>query len=203
MGLPWDTHESLAALIAFACELDPDVVEFFYPYPFPGTTLQRQCVELGLLAPGEIPKQSYAYPALRDDDARAKTSSRPIGRRRLRAFYVRPRKIVRTLLGLDRRASSPITYASGGLQLRQPRDPAQHVAEKGRSTSLAQLAPSEAATAEPARNHASCARPNEVIEREGLASAVSVDDAADDRLPERQAGESRAGSRGRPPGSRS
>src|SRR5262249_60053215 len=39
MGLPWDTRASIEALIAFACELDPDIVEFFYPYPFPGTRL--------------------------------------------------------------------------------------------------------------------------------------------------------------------
>jgi len=64
MGLPWDTRASIESLIAFACELDPDIVEFFYPYPFPGTLFQRQCIELGLLAPGEIPKQSYAYPAI-------------------------------------------------------------------------------------------------------------------------------------------
>ena len=29
MGLPWDTQESIEALIAFARELDPDIVEFF------------------------------------------------------------------------------------------------------------------------------------------------------------------------------
>ena len=123
MGLPWDTHESIAALIAFACELDPDVVEFFYPYPFPGTALQRQCVELGLLAPGEIPKQSYAYPAFatttlsKDELAAYRTAA-------LRAFYVRPRKIARTLLA----ARSPRELGNylrvGWAQLRQLRAPA-------------------------------------------------------------------------------
>jgi radical SAM superfamily enzyme YgiQ (UPF0313 family) len=124
MGLPWDTRESLEALIAFACDLDPDIVEFFYPYPFPGTPLQRQCVELGLLAPGDIPRQSYSQPAF----ATATLSKRELVSYRtaaLRAFYVRPRKIARTLLT----ARSPRELRNylrvGWSQLRQLRDRAE------------------------------------------------------------------------------
>jgi anaerobic magnesium-protoporphyrin IX monomethyl ester cyclase len=123
MGLPWDTGASIEALIAFACELDPDVVEFFYPYPFPGTALQRQCVELGLLAPGEIPKDSYAYPAF----ATATLSKRELAAYRtaaLRAFYVRPRKIARTLLGTRSPTQLRNYLRIGWAQLRQLRAPA-------------------------------------------------------------------------------
>src|SRR6185369_2391962 len=123
MGLPWDTHESITRLIAFACELDPDIVEFFYPYPFPGTPLQRQCVELGLLRPGEIPKQSYAFPAIatttlgKDELAAYRTAA-------LRAFYVRPRKIARTLLGTRSPRELRNYLRVGWSQLRQLRDSA-------------------------------------------------------------------------------
>lgn len=123
MGLPWDTHESLTAQIAFALALDPDIVEFFYPYPFPGTPLQRQCVELGLLAPGEIPKESYAYPAVatetltREQLAAYRSAA-------LRSFYLRPRKIARTLLG-TRSLGEFRNYVRAGLsQLRQLRETA-------------------------------------------------------------------------------
>ncbi len=122
MGLPWDTRESLEALIAFACELDPDIVEFFYPYPFPGTPLQRQCIELGLLAPGEIPKQSYAYPAVatttlgKEELAAYRTAA-------LKAFYVRPRKIVRTLLSTRSPRELGNYLRVGWAQLRQLRAP--------------------------------------------------------------------------------
>jgi radical SAM superfamily enzyme YgiQ (UPF0313 family) len=123
MGFPWDTRESIEALIAFACELDPDVAEFFYPYPFPGTPLQRQCLELGLLAPGEIPKESYSYPAF----ATTSLSKRELAAYRtaaLRAFYVRPRKIARTLLA-TRSPNELRNYLRIGLaQLRQLRAPA-------------------------------------------------------------------------------
>ena len=120
MGLPWDTRASIEALIAFACELDPDIVEFFYPYPFPGTPLQRQCVELGLLAPGEIPKDSYAHPAFptKTLSKRALVAYRTAA---LRAFYARPRKIARTLLA-TRSANEFRNYLRiGWAQLRQLR----------------------------------------------------------------------------------
>ena len=120
MGLPWDTHESITRLIAFACELDPDIVEFFYPYPFPGTPLQRQCVELGLLGPGEIPKQSYSFPATATTTL-SKAELAAYRKAALWAFYVRPRKIARTLLG----ARSPRELGNylrvGWAQLRQLR----------------------------------------------------------------------------------
>jgi anaerobic magnesium-protoporphyrin IX monomethyl ester cyclase len=123
MGLPWDTAESITDLIAFARDLDPDLVEFFYPYPFPGTSLHRECVERGLLAPGEIPKQSYAYPAI----ATAALSKEALAAYRataLRRFYLRPRKIARTLLG-TRSPSELRNYVRAGLaQLRQLRQPA-------------------------------------------------------------------------------
>jgi anaerobic magnesium-protoporphyrin IX monomethyl ester cyclase len=120
MGLPWDTRESIEALIGFACELDPDVVEFFYPYPFPGTPLQRQCVELGLLAPGEIPKDSYSYPAF----PTMTLSKRELAAYRtaaLRAFYVRPRKIARTLLATRSPNELRNYLRVGWAQLRQLR----------------------------------------------------------------------------------
>jgi anaerobic magnesium-protoporphyrin IX monomethyl ester cyclase len=121
MGLPWDTRESIEALIAFACELDPDIVEFFYPYPFPGTPLQRHCVELGLLAPGEIPTASYAYPAVATTTL-GKTELAAYRTAALRAFYVRPRKIARTLLATRSPRELRNYLKIGWSQLRQLRD---------------------------------------------------------------------------------
>lgn len=96
MGLPWDTRTSLEAQIRFAKQLDPDVLEFFYPYPFPGTPLRQQCVDLGLLGTDEIPAQSYSEPAFPTVELSLAelTSFRNRG---LREFYLRPRTILRTL----------------------------------------------------------------------------------------------------------
>jgi radical SAM superfamily enzyme YgiQ (UPF0313 family) len=118
LGLPWDTHESIRAQLTFACDLDPDIVEFFYPYPFPGTSLQRQCVELGLLREGEIPAQSYSYPAFPTETV-SKDQLAAYRSAGLRKFYVRPRTIARTLLGV-RSPRELRNYVRVGLaQLRQ------------------------------------------------------------------------------------
>lgn len=123
MGLPWDTRASIEALIAFACRLDPDIVEFFYPYPFPGTPFQRECIERGLLAPGEVPRQSYSYPAVRTTSL-SKDELAAYRAAGLRAFYVRPRKIVRTLLGTRSPRELKNYLRIGWDQLRQLRAPA-------------------------------------------------------------------------------
>lgn len=101
MGFPDETAETLAANDRFARELDPDILEIFYVYPFPGTRLYDHAVELGLLQPGEIPRSAYDAPAMpalrmsREELAQARN-------RALKRFYLRPRIVWRTL----RRAGS-------------------------------------------------------------------------------------------------
>lgn len=96
MGLPWDTADSLAAQARFACALDPDVLEIFYPYPFPGTELREECVRLGLLGADEYPAQSYSRPAFRTEHLSIDELAAHRARA-LRRFYLRPSKVVRTL----------------------------------------------------------------------------------------------------------
>ena len=115
IGSPWETRETLRANERFAAELDPDVLEIFYIYPFPGTPLYDEVVRLGLLAPGEIPKQAYDGPAIaalhlsREELAAARG-------RALRRFYLRPRVIARTL-GRARSPRALVNYARYGLRL--------------------------------------------------------------------------------------
>ena len=65
---PGTPRESIDALSAYARALDPDVLEIFYPYPFPGTPLYRMCVEEGLLPDGQIPREAYDSPAFAERD---------------------------------------------------------------------------------------------------------------------------------------
>lgn len=96
IGLPWDDATTIDKQISFAKRLDPDFLEIFYPYPFPGTALQKEAVELGLITPDEIPTVAYADPAMRtlhltkDELVYHRT-------RALRQFYLRPRTILRTV----------------------------------------------------------------------------------------------------------
>lgn len=95
IGLPWETEETLIANEKFARELDPDIMEIFYVYPFPGTQLHSQVVELGLLEKDEIPKQAYDGPAI--DGLHLTRKQMAVARNRaMRRFYMRPRVILRT-----------------------------------------------------------------------------------------------------------
>ncbi len=96
MGFPWDTSESIHYNMQFARDLDPDVMEIFYIYPFPGAPLYKLAVEEGLLEDGVIPKQAYGEPCM----ATKHLSIKELGnlrRKAMRNFYLRPKIIFRTL----------------------------------------------------------------------------------------------------------
>lgn len=99
-GLPEDDEAALKKDIEFAKELDPDFLEIFYPYPFPGTALYKEAVEKGLLEDGCIPKEAYGLPAMptRHITIERLAKLRTNG---LREFYLRPKFITRTLRGVS------------------------------------------------------------------------------------------------------
>ncbi|MCX7016298.1 MAG: radical SAM protein [Candidatus Sumerlaeota bacterium] len=96
MGLPWDTRESIEADMRFARAIDPDYLEIFYVYPFPGTALYEMAVAEGLLGAGTIPKAAYDAPAM-PTQALGLGELEVLRRRFMRDFYLRPRIILRTL----------------------------------------------------------------------------------------------------------
>ena len=96
IGLPWDSPETIEAQMAYARRLDPDILEYFYVYPFPGTPLYDACVEQGLLQPGEVPREAYDGPAMPSLHLSVE-ELKSWRRRALRDFYLRPSKILRTL----------------------------------------------------------------------------------------------------------
>ncbi len=116
LGFPWDTRESVRKNMRFAREIDPDVLEYFYIYPFPGTELYRMAVQEGLLEDGVIPRQAYDSPAMATKNLSIEDLRR-LRREAMRDFYVRPRVILRTLAGARsaRELTNYIRY--GSLQL--------------------------------------------------------------------------------------
>lgn len=96
MGLPWDTVDSIKQNVRFFKELDADVTEIFYIYPFPGTPLHDLAVEKGLLEANAIPSNAYDSPAM----ATEAMSVEELAHWRkwaLRRLYFRPGLIARTL----------------------------------------------------------------------------------------------------------
>ena len=98
IGLPWDTVESVEQQIRFAKLLDPDVLEVFYPYPFPGTPFHALALESGLLVAHQQPKQAYSDPAVPGFHLSIEQLSH-LRSRMMRKFYLRPKIIARTLSG--------------------------------------------------------------------------------------------------------
>jgi len=107
MGFPDESAETLAANDRFARELDPDILEIFYVYPFPGTKIYAEAVELGLLKEGQIPHSAYDAPAMPTRNMTGEQLAEARNRA-LRRFYLRPQVIWRTL----RRARSLSEFAN-------------------------------------------------------------------------------------------
>jgi anaerobic magnesium-protoporphyrin IX monomethyl ester cyclase len=114
IGLPWDDVAAIDRQISFAKRLDPDFLEIFYPYPFPGTALQREAIELGLIAPDEVPSVAYADPAMRTLHL-TKEELVYHRTRALRRFYLRPRTILRTVSKL-RSLPEALRYLRAGCE---------------------------------------------------------------------------------------
>jgi len=96
LGFPWDSRETVRRNMRFAREINPDVLEWFYIYPFPGTTLYRMAVEEGLLEDGTIPRHAYDSPALATKHLSVE-ELKSLRREAMRDFYLRPGIILRTL----------------------------------------------------------------------------------------------------------
>ncbi|MEO8376814.1 MAG: radical SAM protein [Candidatus Sumerlaeota bacterium] len=118
IGLPDDDIAAVNTDIEFAKELDPDFLEIFYPYPFPGTPLYRDAVAAGLLKDGTIPLEAYGLPCMptkhltMEQLAHLRTAM-------LRKFYMRPSYIARTL-GQTRSPRELANYVKYGFaQLKQ------------------------------------------------------------------------------------
>ncbi|MFH0794883.1 MAG: radical SAM protein, partial [bacterium] len=99
MGLPWDTPQTIKDNMRFARELEPDFLEIFYVYPFPGTPLYDIAVKEGLIKPGEIPADAYSAPAMRGKFMTLEEFQK-WRRKAMRDYDLRPKYIVRTLAGI-------------------------------------------------------------------------------------------------------
>ncbi|MEW6237673.1 MAG: radical SAM protein [Candidatus Omnitrophota bacterium] len=96
IGLPWENLETFRRSVRFARQLDPDFIEFFYAYPFYGTEFYREAVKEDLLKDGELPRAAYNAPAIPTKYLTLEQLM-PLRKEALRAFYLRPRYILRTL----------------------------------------------------------------------------------------------------------
>lgn len=96
IGAPWETEETYKQTIDFGLELDPDFVEFFYVYPFPGTEYSDEVIKLGLLKEGEQPEEAYDSPAIPSLHLSIEQLTH-LRKKAVRKFLLRPSYIFHTL----------------------------------------------------------------------------------------------------------
>ena len=99
IGLPGETEETMEDTIRFACELDPIVANFSMATPFPGTEMYRQVLENGRLLVNDWGDFAFFEnkAQFESDDMPAELVERK-WREAYRRFYLRPRRVARTLL---------------------------------------------------------------------------------------------------------
>ncbi len=99
IGLPGETEETIEDTIHFACELDPLVANFSMATPFPGTEMREVVLEKGRLLAQDW--DDYAFfedkPSFEMDGLPAELVERK-WKEAYRRFYLRPNRIMRTLL---------------------------------------------------------------------------------------------------------
>ena len=99
IGLPGETEETMEDTIRFACELDPVVANFSMATPFPGTEMYDQVLEQGRLLVHDWDEFAFF-----ENRAQFETDEMPAElverkwREAYRRFYLRPHRVMRTLL---------------------------------------------------------------------------------------------------------
>jgi anaerobic magnesium-protoporphyrin IX monomethyl ester cyclase len=99
IGLPGETEETMEDTIRFACELDPVVANFSMATPFPGTRMYDQVLERGRLLVHDWHEFAFF-----ENKAQFETDEMPAElverkwREAYRRFYLRPHRVMRTLL---------------------------------------------------------------------------------------------------------
>lgn len=104
IGLPGDTEETIEQTIRLACELDPVVANFSMTTPFPGTVLYDQVKEAERQGRGRLLINDWDQFVFLEGRARyeldgltAELQERK-WKEAYRRFYLRPHRVIRTLL---------------------------------------------------------------------------------------------------------
>jgi len=99
IGFPWDTEDTIKETISFSIKIDPDYVDFFFPYVFKETELFRIMEEQGFVVKSgskDIVQKSYIglqFPTVSLDRERLIK----LRKKALRGFYLRPAYFFKTL----------------------------------------------------------------------------------------------------------
>ncbi|MDH5542004.1 MAG: B12-binding domain-containing radical SAM protein [Nitrospinota bacterium] len=112
IGIPGETRENLQKTIDFTLEIDPDVVNFHYLTPFPGTELHDNIAKYGSMS-DDLTEYTYQGGAF-VPHSMSRGEMAEMRNLAFRKFYTRPRFLFRRTLGL--RSADDLKAAFSGLK---------------------------------------------------------------------------------------
>jgi magnesium-protoporphyrin IX monomethyl ester (oxidative) cyclase len=99
LGLPWETEETIEETIKFAIELDSNFISFYTANPLPGTKYFAYAM-MNRLVYGDLDfANSYYEPVVRAHKL-SKERIFELHKQAIKRFYLRPKFILKTILGL-------------------------------------------------------------------------------------------------------
>ena len=99
IGLPWETEKTVEETIKFAIELDSNFISFYTATPLPGTRYFAYAMMNNLVTETLDFSSAYYFPAVRSHEL-SKERIFELHKLALKRFYLRPKFIIKTLLGL-------------------------------------------------------------------------------------------------------
>jgi radical SAM superfamily enzyme YgiQ (UPF0313 family) len=116
IGLPGETHETIEQSIRFAREINPDYVNFHVATPFPGTTLYDIAASNNWLVTNDWSQYEEEGSGVMRTEHLSPEDLIAAQKRAMRAFYMRPSRIMRELVALRSWAEFK-SKASAGLRV--------------------------------------------------------------------------------------
>ena len=115
IGLPWETEKTVEETIKFAIELDSNFISFYTATPLPGTKYFAYAM-INKLISGELNfTNAYYEPVVRAHDL-SKERIFELHKQAIKRYYLRPKFIFKTLLGI-RSFEELKNYFKAGIRL--------------------------------------------------------------------------------------
>lgn len=99
IGLPWETEKTVEETIKFAIELDSNFISFYTAAPLPGTRFFAYAMMNKLVVDNLSFDGAYYIPSVRSHEL-SKERIFELHKQAVKRFYLRPKFILKTLLGL-------------------------------------------------------------------------------------------------------
>ncbi len=115
IGLPWETEKTVEETIKFAIELDSNFISFYTATPLPGTRFFAYAMMNKLVESDINFENAYFVPTVKSHEL-SKERILELHKLAVRRFYLRPKFILKTLIGL-RSFTELKNYFKAGLSL--------------------------------------------------------------------------------------